>query len=307
MATEEDIDITDNAIGCFLGLAIGDALGAPVEFRPRGTFEPVTGMSRGGAHGLPAGYWTDDTSMALCLAESLIESGAFDAQDQMRRYLRWLEEGYWSSTGGCFDIGYTTRAALGRFRVTGNPMSGSTDSDHAGNGSLMRLAPVPIYFRHDVELAVRMAGESSRTTHGAEECVDACRLFAWLLLRAFEAEDKSFRQVDPGTMPDRAPLSRRVEALARGTYADKTEDEIRGSGYVVDCLEASLWCFARSDSFAEAVLMAVNLGDDTDTTGAVCGQIAGAFYGVGGIPGEWREQLHRGGELEGMGMGLLET
>jgi len=279
MVPEASPDFTDRATGCLLGLAIGDALGAPVESKPRGTFEPVTGMRGGGSHGLHAGYWTDDTSLALCLAESMIESGGFDAADQMRRF----------------------KAA------TDNPFAGSKDSNYASNGSLMRLGPVPIYFRRDAELAVRMAGESSRTTHGAEECVDACRLFAWLLLRAFEATDKDFLHVDPDAMPDSAPLSRRIESLARGDYADKPEDHIRGSGYVVDCLEAALWCFARTNSFSEAVLMAVNLGEDADTTGAVCGQIAGAFYGAAAIPEEWKSQLHRGDEVEGMGARLLGT
>ena len=308
MVPEASPDFTDRATGCLLGLAIGDALGAPVESKPRGTFEPVTGMRGGGSHGLHAGYWTDDTSLALCLAESMIESGGFDAADQMRRYLRWMEEGHWSSTGSCFGIGFTTRTSLRRFKAaSAKPFAGSKDANYASNGSLMRLAPVPIYFRRDAELAVRMAGESSRTTHGAEECVDACRLFAWLLLRAFEATDKDFLHLDPDAIPDSVPLSRRIESLARGDYADKPEDHIRGSGYVVDCLEAALWCFARTDSFSEAVLMAVNLGEDTDTTGAVCGQMAGAFYGAAAIPEEWKSQLHRGDEVERMGVGLLAT
>lgn len=300
------MDITEKSLGCLLGLAVGDALGAAVEFKPRGTFEPVTDMRGGGTHDLPAGYWTDDTSMALCLAESLIECGGFDADDQMRRYVRWLDEGYWSSTGECFDIGMTTRSSLSRFKAApDDPFAGSTDPLKAGNGSLMRLAPVPIYFRRDAELAVRMAGESSRTTHGAPECVDACRLFAWLLLRAFEATDKSFLHVNPDAMPDGAPLARRLHSLATGTYSDKPEEHIRGSGYVFHCMEAALWCFGRTDTFGEAVLMAVNLGDDADTTAAVCGQIAGAFYGAGGIQEDWTSQLHRGDELEGMWARLL--
>ena len=308
MVAEASPDITDRALGCLLGLAIGDALGAAVEFKPRGTFEAVTGMRGGGTHDLPAGYWTDDTSMALCLAESLIECGGFDAGDQMRRYVRWLDEGYWSSTGECFDIGMTTRASLSRFKAApDNSFAGSTDPLKTGNGSLMRLAPVPIYFNGDVETAVRMAGESSRTTHGAPECVDACRLFAWLLLRAFDATDKNFLHVDPDAMPDGAPLVRRLHSLALGTYTDKPEAHIRGSGYVYHCMEAVLWCFERTGGFSEAVLMAVNLGDDADTTAAVCGQIAGAFYGAAAIPEEWVAHLHRGDEVEGMGAGLLGT
>ena len=154
--------------GCLLGLAAGDAVGTVAEFKPRGSFPPVTDMTGGGPFRLQPGQWTDDTSMALCLADSLIACGGFDAADQMSRYVRWWREGYLSSTGACFDIGNATRDALSRYRDTGEPFAGSTDPYSAGNGSLMRLAPAPLFFASDPELAIRMSAESSRTTHGAD-------------------------------------------------------------------------------------------------------------------------------------------
>lgn len=285
----------DRARGCLLGLAAGDAVGTAVEFRPRGSFEPVTGMTGGGPFGLDPGRWTDDTSLALCLAESLADPvpgrprgmRGFDPADQLRRYVRWFREGHLSSTGQCFDIGTTTRTALRRFEGTGEPFSGSTDPGASGNGSIMRLAPVALFFHPDAEQAIRFAGESSRTTHGARECVDACRLLAAVLCRALDGRPKG--EVLEGGVPG---LCRPIREIALGGYAGKTETEIRGSGYVVESLEAALWCFRNTDSFREAILRAVNLGDDADTTAAVCGQVAGACYGESGIPPDWLARLH---------------
>jgi ADP-ribosyl-[dinitrogen reductase] hydrolase len=277
-----------------LGLAAGDAVGTTVEFSPRDTFAPLTDMVGGGPFRLPPGAWTDDTSMALCLATSLVECDGFDARDQMDRYCRWYADGYLSSTGRCFDIGITTARALRRFQETGNPFAGSTEGSSAGNGSLMRLAPVPLFFYPDRTEAILWAGESSRTTHGASECVEACRLFATLLCGALagESKDALLRRVaaDDFTMP-------RVRAIAAGDYRIKHRDQIASSGYVLHCLEAALWCFERTDSFAEAILLAANLGEDADTTAAVCGQIAGAFYGDEGIPSAWRERLVMASEI----------
>src|SRR5215218_1405041 len=164
--------------GCLLGLAVGDAVGTTVEFSPPGSFEPVRDMVGGGPFSLPAGAWTDDTSMALCLAESLVERRAFDPVDQLQRYVRWYREGHWSSTGRCFDIGNATRAALERFERTGEPFPGDAAPDAAGNGPLMKLAPVVLAFVDRPQDAVRFACESARTTHGAVEARDACRYFA---------------------------------------------------------------------------------------------------------------------------------
>lgn len=274
--------------GCLLGLAVGDAVGTTVEFQPRGSFPQLTDMVGGGTFRLKPGQWTDDTSMALCLATSLIERQGFDAVDQMRRYTQWQQRGYLSSTGVCFDIGGTVSGALGRFAATGDPYSGTTDPHSAGNGALMRLAPVPMYFARAVAEAEKYAVLSTRTTHGAEECLDASRLFARLLIRALQGAAK-----DDVLLADQAYgySTPAMGAIARGEYRDKSRDDIRGSGYVVQSLEAALWSFDTTSSYRDAILAAANLGEDADTTAAICGQVAGAFYGVNGIPAEWLARL----------------
>ena len=286
MGTEK----TDRFRGCLLGLAVGDAVGTTVEFQSRGSFPPVTDMVGGGPFHLEPGQWTDDTALALCLAESLITKQGFDPIDQMERYVRWYREGHLSSTGSCFDIGTTTSSALRRFEQSRQPFCGSKDTHAAGNGSIMRLAPVPVFFYPDAKEAIRFAGLSSLTTHGATECVDACRLFALMLVKALAEEDKESILLGRGRLL-RGCLTERIEAIACGAYVNRTEDQIRGSGYVVESLEAALWCFLKIDTFRNAILKAVNLGDDADTTAAVCGQIAGAFYGESGIPAEWLDKL----------------
>jgi len=308
--TKSDVpSLSDGAAGALLGLAVGDALGATVEFMPPGTFEPVTDMVGGGPHHLEPGQWTDDTSMALCLAESLIECDGFDSLDQMQRYVRWYREGYLSSTGTCFDIGNATRAALHRFEQSGDPYAGSEEPNTAGNGSIMRLAPVPLFFASDPAEAVRYAGESSRTTHAAREAVDACRYMAALIVGATRGASKSELLGDAYSplagLWDTEPLTARVAEVAGGSFNRREPPAIRGSGYVVESLEAALWAFDRSSSFREGMLMAVNLGDDADTTGAVYGQIAGAYYGVEGIPREWLEGLAMRERIEELARGLI--
>jgi len=287
----------DRFLGCLLGLAAGDALGTTLEFKSPGTFEPITDMVGGGPFHLEAGQWTDDTSMALCLAESLIECGGFDARDQMERYVRWWREGHLSPTGHCFDIGGTVSTALGKYLSYGDPYAGSTHPHSAGNGSLMRLAPVPMYYAADPGQAIERSAESSRTTHGAPTCVDACRYMGALIVGALTGASKdellSERYAPPGAdaVWEREPLCEEIAAIAAGSFMVKDPPDIRGKGYVVDSLEAALWAFHRSDSFETGALAAVNLGDDADTTGAVYGQLAGAFYGVGRIPDRWLEML----------------
>jgi ADP-ribosyl-[dinitrogen reductase] hydrolase len=279
--------------GALLGLAAGDALGTTVEFSPPGSFPPVTDMVGGGVFNLKAGEWTDDTSMALCLAESLVERGEFDPRDQMERYVRWMDDGYYSVKGFCFDIGGTTSAALKRFKATGEAFAGVADG--AGNGSLMRLAPAPLAFGHDADAAIRCAADSSRTTHGAPEAIDACRYMAALIVGALAGATKDelispLYAPIPGIWND-APLCAAIAEVAGGSFLRKQPPAIRGAGYVVPSLEAALWAFANSTSFREGCLLGVNLGDDADTTGAVYGQLAGAFYGEEGIPATWRAKL----------------
>jgi len=282
------MELVDRYQGCLLGLACGDAVGTTLEFKPRGSFEPITDMVGGGPFNLEPGQWTDDTSMALCLAESLIEKKGFDPMEQMERYVRWYRTGYLSSTGVCFDIGGTTASALRRFEKTRDPFSGPTDSNSAGNGSLMRLAPVPLFFFPDRDAMIFYAGESSRTTHGAQECIDACRLFASILYNALSGMDKERVLLDHDESIIESPA---IREILRGSYKGKTEDQIKGTGYVVESLEAALWCFHAMETFKDAVLKSANLGDDADTTAAICGQVAGAYYGIQGMPSSWKERI----------------
>jgi ADP-ribosylglycohydrolase len=277
--------------GCLLGLAVGDALGTTVEFKAPGTFSPMTTIVGGGPFRLDKGQWTDDTSMALCLAESLVKCGKFNALDQMARYTRWWKEGHLSSNGRCFDIGNTVSRALRQFDRTGDPLAGSIDPYAAGNGSLMRLAPIPLFFASDPEEAIRMSAESSSTTHGAETCLDACRYFGGLIVGALQGNSKEQLLSDNFTpvsgIGRRQPLCGKIQEIACGSFKQKEPPEILGSGYVVQSLEAALWAFYKSETFAEGCLLAVNLGNDADTTGAIFGQLAGAYYGIAAIPDEW--------------------
>ncbi len=280
--------LKDRYRGCLLGLAVGDAVGTSVEFRERGAFEPLTDMQGGGVFHLRPGQWTDDTSMALCLATSLVQRAGFDPRDQMEQYCRWSDTGYLSSTGKLFDIGGTVRHALEKYRETGDPFAGEDHPSAAGNGCIMRLAPVPMFYAADIDAAERYAADSCRTTHGTAECLDAARLLSRIIVRALAGRDKEdVLFADGGTFPGGTKL----RAIARGEYRTKPDAEIVGSGYVVDSLEAALWSFLHAGSFKEAVLRAANLGKDADTTAAVCGQVAGAYWGESGIPAEWLEKL----------------
>ena len=300
----------DRFRGCLLGLAAGDALGTTLEFRSPGSFEPIDHMVGGGPFRLQPGQWTDDTSMSLCLATSLIETGSFDPGDQMERYVRWYRDGYLSATGVCFDIGNTVSSALSAFMRTGEPYSGPVDPNSAGNGSLMRLDPVPMYFAGDAAQAVDRSADSSRTTHGVGEAVDACRYFAGLLVGTLQGLDRELL-LSPSYCPvdglwSRNPLADKIAAIADGSFKRRNPPEIRGTGYVVDALEAALWAFHHSRDFREGALLAVNLGDDADTTGAIYGQIGGAYYGVEAIPSEWRRILTMSAEIVAMADNLFD-
>jgi len=295
-------NLRDKYLGTLLGLACGDAVGTTVEFSPRGSFVPVTDMTGGGPFRLKPGQWTDDTSMALCLAESLLTKGGFDPLDQMARYLNWWKWGYLSSTGDCFDIGMTVSNALTRFSVSNDPYSGSTHPHSAGNGSLMRLAPVVLFSHPDIDALHLHAANSSRTTHGAPEAVESCQLFAELVSAALSGIPKH-QMLDALTF---APTESAVAALTNGVFLDKDESDIRGSGYCVESLEAALWCFFHTDNFRDAVLRAVNLGDDADTTGAIVGQIAGAYYGATSVPAGWMEKLAMLDDIEQMAGNLYK-
>jgi ADP-ribosyl-[dinitrogen reductase] hydrolase len=277
----------DRAIGCLVGLAVGDALGTTLEFSARDSTGPVTDLVGGGPFKLKAGEWTDDTSMALCLADSLIARQRMNAGDLMRRFRAWRNTGENSVTGHCFDIGITTNQAIGRFAKDGNPLAGSTDPGSAGNGSIMRLAPVPIFFRTDTGAAEEAAILQSRTTHGALECLDACRLMTRIITRLLTGASWQ-EALDDLAADIEAP---KVRAHAAAKWRGKKRPEIKSTGYVVDTLEAALWAVDITGSFSDAVLLAVNLGGDADTVGAVAGQLAGARYGYSSIPSRWVKRL----------------
>ncbi len=281
--------VRDRAYGALLGLAVGDALGMPLEFLARDTYPPLQDMIGGGRHGLEAGEWTDDTSMALCLADSLIASdGTLDPGDLMQRFVRWRDHGDNVVNGrACFDIGNTVRAALDHFARDGEPIAGPTDPRSAGNGSLMRLAPVPIRFSHDLPRLREIAALQSRTTHGAREAVEACVLFAEIVAEAIAGAPRS-EVLRPRVIEG---LSEEVAAIAAGRWRGKPRAAIGSTGYVLHSLEAALWAVGSTADFESAVLKAANLGLDADSTAAIAGQLAGALYGLGGIPERWLLQL----------------
>ncbi len=280
----------DKFSGTLLGLAIGDALGAQVEFKPRGSFDPVTDMQGGGPHDLEPGYWTDDTSMALCLAESLIESD-FDLKGQLAKYLKWYQEGYLSSTGECFDIGNNTADSLNHYKMTGELPPEKERA--AGNGSLMRLAPVPMYCHRDFARAVEYSGQSSLTTHNNIMAIDACRFVGGLIQKFINSKDKStaYKEQEINATAAILSLDNRVLKAISGALAKESAAKISSDGFVINSLEASLWAFYQGNSFKEALLKAVNLGHDADTIGAITGQLAGAFYGQKAIPEPWIKKL----------------
>lgn len=299
--------------GCLLGLAVGDALGAAVEFRPPGTFAEVIGYRAGGPHGLGPGEWTDDTSMALALADSMNSVG-WNLTDQTERYIQWWRKGAYSVNDRCFDIGNATRTALSKFSRDHDPLkSGDPSESASGNGSIMRLAPVPIRFCEklpdQIEQLAELGAASSLPTHASPQCLSACRYLTVVLAGLISGEDREV-VLSPDwepllTLRKSTPLHPAIDEIAAGSFRKLSPPSIKGSGYVVKSLEAALWAFHSADSFSTAVLQAVNLGDDADTTGAVCGQLAGAYWGESGIPEDWLANLARREMLESALSGLL--
>ncbi|KAL8774515.1 MAG: hypothetical protein Q9209_000888 [Squamulea sp. 1 TL-2023] len=295
--------------GSIYGVAVCDALGGPVEFRRRGTFTPVIGLRYNPNFDLPPGCWTDDTSMTLCLAQSLVDNnGDFVLQDQVKKYVQWLEKGYMSSIGKCFDIGNATRTALSIWREA--LTKGGSDDEilargqlavekalkykvQCGNGSLMRVSPIGLVFHKDIAKATEHAAASSQVTHPYPTNTEACRLYTKIMVSTFCNMTKSDLAsiVTEWTLED-SDLKGRLEKY--GTFQawqEVGEGEISSSGYVVHSLEASLWAFFTTTSFEEGALKVVNLGDDADTVGAIYGGLAGAFYGIEAIPETWLNGL----------------
>ena len=289
----------DRAVGALLGLAVGDAIGASREFTRRDAMPPLREMVDGGHFSLRAGEWTDDTAMALCLADSILACRKLDQHDLLQRFCRWWRRGENSCTGSSFSIGITTYAALERYERSGDPIARNDDPSRASNGSLMRLAPVAICCHRERSAAEAMARQQSVTTHCAVAAVEACAFFAHMLLDAIEGLPR-----ERVLRPREWPAHDDVAAIACGAWTQKRRADIHSSGYVIHTLEAALWSVARSADFRDAVLTAANLGDDADTVAAVTGQLAGALWGASGIPAAWIERLAWSERIRALGAAL---
>jgi ADP-ribosyl-[dinitrogen reductase] hydrolase len=282
-----DRAVQERARGALVGLAIGDALGAPVEFKDRGSFLEVREMLAGGYFKLPAGAWTDDTAMALCLADSLLHDGNLDVKDLLDRFLGWIYENENTSTGQCVGVGQNTFAVLGNYRRTGALTAPAVNGRSDGNGALMRLAPVACRHWSNPSKARAIARSQSYATHASELSAASCDAMASILCDLIVGRpwEDALAKIAADPWPEE------IGAILAGGWQAKPHDEISSSGYVVDTLEAAIWAVGTTLSFEEALIAAVNLGHDADTVGAVAGQLAGARYGVRTIPARWRELL----------------
>lgn len=300
-----------------MGVCIGDALGVPVEFRSREQLKrsPVTKMRALGTHHQPAGTWSDDGSLTLCLADSLCKG--YDLEDIALKFLQWYNAEIWTPRGRVFDIGIATRQAIYKVSKGYTPqLCGGTSEFDNGNGSLMRIIPLLFYVKDfPIEKRFDIIKDVSSITHRHIRSVLACFIYLefaleilkgkdkWEAYRAMQKTVREFLDCNPICSQNEMDKFHRILELKVGEYDlaplhTLQEEEISSSGYVLHSLEASLWCFLNSESYAEAVLKAVNLGEDTDTTGAITGGIAGIYYGFKNIPQDWIAELVRKDDIE---------
>ena len=301
--------LKDRLRGAFYGTAVGDALGGPRQFCERDEMPLLTEMKPIYNFKMPAGCWSDDTSMMLCLAESLTKScygfpqhsaegntffpysygknGPQNLSDQLNLYLHWFKDGYNTPTGKTFDVGGTTKRAMMAFSATGNIIANTSDDMFQGNGSIMRLAPIAMMFYDDEERAANEAMLSSQTTHTNIVCLQACNLLARAIVTALQGRSKE-SVLDAVSQEH---FCKELECITSGNYQKKTRKQIESHGWVVATLEAALWCFYKTESFEDGLILAVNLAHDADTVGAVYGALAGAFYGFTNIPDRWLVDL----------------
>ena len=279
--------------GALFGLAVGDALSAATQLRPRGSFTPVADLLGGGVFDLPRGAWGDETAMALCLADSLLEAPGFDARDQVERYVRWQTQGYLSATGQCIGITAGVAKALGAARFRRQPFAGSHDPRQYEKDPLTRVAPSVMFFFASRGDAVRQASEAARTTCQAPSVLAATAFFAACLHGALSGVARS-RMLQPSQSSWTAkPPARRMAAVASGDYAPRASLSEGGRSDAIDVLQAALLAFSSTHNFRDGALIAVNLGGDSDAIAAIYGQLAGAHYGLNAIPLAWREALLR--------------
>lgn len=306
----------DRFIGGLVGLSVGDALGVPVEFlsRARLAKEPVTGMRGRGSHHQQTGTWSDDSSLAFCTAESLITG--YDLDDMGRRFLKWHKEAYWAARSQVFDIGSTTASAMRRLgRGVAAKEAGSVSEKDNGNGSLMRILPLALAFASaPLPDLVDRADRVSRITHGHARARIACGIYVAIARRVLQGatlSDAYRRAVAEvaallATSPVAAEL-KHFERVTKGNLATLRPEAIKSDGYVVHTLEAALWSVLTTHTFSDAVLVAVNLGEDTDTTATVAGGLAGLAYGLKAIPTEWLDVLARKEDVLDLGDRLWQA
>ena len=279
--------VRERFLGTLLGLAAGDAVAAATQYRRPGTFAPVRDLLGGGPFALPRGGWSDDTAMALCLADSLLAVDGFDARDQVERYQRWQREGYLSATGQCLGITASTARALAMAQWRKQLFSGSHAPDQLDPEPLSRVAPVVLFFFAAQEEALQLASEAARTTCQAPAVLVACRDLAWALHLALSGQPKA-------------------RILAEVSHGAEPVSGTRRTGPAAEALAIALEAFAATDNFRDAVLHAANHGGNSDVAAAACGQLAGAFYGVSGIPAAWRECLAQRPLIESYADRLLQ-
>ena len=310
-----------------MGVVIGDALGCPVQFESRAMVaqHPVTGMRGHGTFNLPAGSWTDDSSLTLALLESVRRKGAIDYTDIMENFVNWLDNGAFTPYGYAYDIGGATMSAIQRYKRDHNPMlCGCRHESDNGNGSLMRIMPAVLYCfekQWGDNYSISIIHDVGGLTHAHIRAKIACGLYYFMAKHILTGEgtlnerlqaglDEGFMFYDDYMEELDLPFDAYIEQKKNLTYYDRLrdlatlgalpEDSIRSSGYVVDTLEAAVWTLANTDSFEAALLKAVNLGDDTDTVGAITGGLAGLYYGYDAIPEEWIAAIQRREWIEGL-------
>lgn len=302
-----------------MGVVVGDALGCPVQFmrreeiknRPAGL---VTGMEGHGTYDMPIGTWTDDSSMALATLASIHELGTIDLEDIMTRFIDWYEDGDYTPFGEAFDIGNTCSLAIEEYEKNHNLATCGRTGEHSnGNGSLMRIIPVCLYAyekRLSDDDAVKVIHEVSGLTHNHLRSKMACGLYYFCIKQIIDGNgnirerlqrgmDKGFEYYE-NNIENRVELARFSRLRDLNEFAITSEDEIKSSGYVVDSLEAAIWSLITTQSFKDCLLVAVNLGDDTDTIGAIAGGVAGLFYGYDCIPEDWISVIRRRERIENL-------
>ena len=300
-------DFLSRARGTLMGLVVGDAVGTTNEFRPAGSFEPITDMVGGGVFGLEPGQWTDDTSMALCLADSLLAQGRYDSFDVMERYDRWYKEGYRSSTGTCFDIGNQVTRSLWDFREQQRVPTSAERTTSAGNGAIMRLAPVVIagFESRDPREVVETARLSARETHFSIEAEAATEVFAALLVGALLGWSPQ-QLMDVSWASTGAAFDEMAARVISPDPQVRASWEAETSGYIVNGLRLAVHGLLDFPSFKDAILAIANMGGDSDTNAAIYGQLGGAFYGIEAIPASWRERVHLGEEIDQLARDLVD-